>query len=105
MKKTLLLFFLFILGSCSYEHPEYEANKKLAEKWVETFETQNMELWEEVVSEDVVDVAPMYGMGQIDYAASKQIAEFMLTATLMLNLTTQYGYLESILYNEARWEC
>ena len=76
MKKTLLLFFLFILGSCSYEHPEYEANKKLAEKWVETFETQNMELWEEVVSEDVVDVAPMYGMGQIDYAASKQIAEF-----------------------------
>ena len=80
MKNTLLLFFLFILGSCSYEHPDYEANKKLAEKWVETFETQNMELWEEVVSEDVVDVAPMYGMGQIDYAASKQIAEFYVNS-------------------------
>ena len=39
-----------------------------------------MELWEEVVSEDVVDVAPMYGMGQIDYAASKQIAEFYVNS-------------------------
>ena len=39
-----------------------------------------MDLWEEVVSEDVVDVAPMYGMGQIDYAASKQIAEFYVNS-------------------------
>ena len=76
MKKILLLLSLFIITSCSNEHPDYASNKKLAEKWVETFETQNMELWEEVVSEDVVDVSPMYGMGQIDYASSKQIAEF-----------------------------
>ena len=76
MKKILLLLSLFIITSCSNEHPDYASNKKLAEKWVETFETQNMELWEEVVSEDVVDVSPMYGMGQIDYVSSKQIAEF-----------------------------
>ena len=59
MKNTLLLFFPIYLGDRALTNTlEYEANKKLAEKWVETFETQNMELWEEVVSEDVVDVAP-----------------------------------------------
>ena len=76
MKKILLVILIFIVSSCSNEHPDYAANKELAQKWIETFETQNMDLWEEVVSEDVVDVAPMYGMGQIDYASSKQIAEF-----------------------------
>ena len=40
-----------------------------------TFETQNMDLWEEV-SKDLLDVAPMYGMGQVDYATSKQVAQF-----------------------------
>ena len=80
MKKILLLLSLFIITSCSNEHPDYASNKKLAEKWVETFETQNMGLWEEVVSEDVVDVSPMYGMGQIDYASSKQIAEFYVNS-------------------------
>ena len=76
MKKILYTTLLFIVASCSTTHPDYEANKKLAQKWVETFETGNIELWEEVVSKDVVDISPMYGMGEINYEASKQIAEF-----------------------------
>lgn len=76
MKKILYITLLFIITSCSTTHPDYEANKKLAQKWVETFETGNIELWEEVVSKDVVDISPMYGMGEINYEASKQIAEF-----------------------------
>ena len=76
MKKILYTTLLFIVASCSTTHPDYEANKKLAQKWVETFETGNIELWEEVVSKDVVDISPMYGMGEINYEGSKQIAEF-----------------------------
>ena len=76
MKKLLLITISFIVVGCSTTHPDYEANKKLAQKWVETFETGNIDLWEEVVSKDVIDISPMYGMGEINYEASKQIAEF-----------------------------
>ena len=76
MKKIILFLLLISFTACNTSHPDYEENKKLAQKWVETFETQNMDLWEEVVSEDLLDVAPMYGMGQVDYATSKQVAQF-----------------------------
>ena len=76
MKKIILLLLVISFTACNTSHPDYESNKKLAQKWVETFETQNMALWEEVVSEDLLDVAPMYGMGQVDYATSKQVAQF-----------------------------
>ena len=80
MKKLLLLLLIVSFTACNTGHPDYEANKKLAQKWVETFETQNMDLWEEVVSEDVIDVSPMYGMGEVDYASSKQVAEFYVNS-------------------------
>ena len=33
-------------------------------------EDQNIELWKEAVSEDLQDIAPMYGMGMVDYETS-----------------------------------
>ena len=76
MKKISLLLSLLVFVSCSTSHKDYESNKELAQKWVETFESGNMDLWNEVVSEDVLDISPMYGMGEVDYTSSKQIAEF-----------------------------
>ena len=75
MKKLLLLILALLVVSCS-NNPDYENNLKLAKKWVKAFETSNLDLWKEVVSEDLVDVAPMYGMGQVDYKTSLQVAEF-----------------------------
>ena len=63
--------------SCS-TNPDYQNNLKLAKKWVQAFETSNVELWKEVVSEELVDVAPMYGMGMVDYETSLQVAEFYI---------------------------
>ena len=53
MKKGILLLLSIVLTSCQTSHKDYEANKALAEKWVETFETENMDLWDEVVSKAV----------------------------------------------------
>lgn len=78
MKKIFLLLSVALFISCSSKHSDYEANKKLAQKWVASFETGNIELWKEVVSEDVLDVSPVYGMGQVDYNSSLQIAEFYI---------------------------
>ena len=61
--------------SCS-TNPNYQNNLKLAKKWVQAFETSNVELWKEVVSEELIDIAPMYGMGQVDYKTALQVAEF-----------------------------
>ena len=78
MKNILILLTLFIVGcnSASNNKKTYESNKALAEKWIQTFETGNLDLWKEVVSKDLVDVAPLYGMGQVNYDQSLQIAEF-----------------------------
>ena len=57
MKKILLLISL-ITVSCS-SNPDYDSNLDLAKKWVQAFETGDIELWKEVVSEDVQDVATM----------------------------------------------
>ena len=62
--------------SCSTNNPTYEENLTLAKKWIEAFETGNIDLWKEVVSENLVDFAPMYGMGEVDYNTSLQVAEF-----------------------------
>ena len=79
MKKLIFVIsVLFIYGCNNVSNPQYEANKALAEKWVKTFEDGNIDLWKEVVSEDLLDVAPLYGMGQVDYAASLQVAEFYI---------------------------
>ena len=43
---------------------------KLAKKWVQAFETSNLE-WKEVVSQELVDAAPI-----VDYQTSLGIAEF-----------------------------
>ncbi|MDG1966646.1 MAG: hypothetical protein P8I41_00650, partial [Flavobacteriaceae bacterium] len=74
MKKILLLISL-ITVSCS-SNPDYDSNLDLAKKWVQAFETGDIELWKEVVSEDIQDVAPMYGMGRVGYDASFQVADF-----------------------------
>ena len=75
MKKLLLISLGLLVLSCT-SNPNYETNLTIAKKWVEAFETSNIDLWKEVVSEDLVDVAPMYGMGQVDYKTSLQVAEF-----------------------------
>jgi ketosteroid isomerase-like protein/quinol monooxygenase YgiN len=74
MKKLLLLISL-IAVSCS-SNPESDSNLELAQKWVQAFETGDIELWKEVVSKDVQDVSPMYGMGRVGYDASFQVADF-----------------------------
>jgi len=76
MKKLLLMICLSVFFGCETSHKDYEANKNIAQQWVRTFEEGNIDLWKEVVSEDLVDVAPLYGMGQVDYATSLQVAEF-----------------------------
>ncbi|MGB2086584.1 MAG: antibiotic biosynthesis monooxygenase [Flavobacteriaceae bacterium] len=77
MKHILFCLSLFLLVGCnSVTNKDYEANLVLAKKWVSSFETNNVELWKEVVSEDLVDVAPLYGMGQVDYQTSLNIANF-----------------------------
>lgn len=79
MKHILILLTVLIVG-CNAKRisntKNYESNKALAEKWVQTFETGNLDLWKEVVSKDLLDVAPLYGMGQVNYDQSLQIAEF-----------------------------
>jgi len=75
MKKILLISLGLLVFSCT-SNPNYETNLTIAKKWVEAFETSNIDLWKEVMSEDLVDVAPMYGMGQVDYKTSLQVAEF-----------------------------
>ena len=74
MKKIVIILGLLVM-SCS-TNPDYQNNLKLAKKWIEAFETGNIDLWKEVVSENLVDVAPMYGMGEVDYNTSLQVAEF-----------------------------
>lgn len=78
MKQVLLLITILIIGcnTVSNNNKNYETNKALAEKWIQTFETGNLDLWKDVVSKDLLDVAPLYGMGQVNYDQSLQIAEF-----------------------------
>ena len=72
MKIFLILVLGLLVLSCSTNNPTYEENLTLAKKWIEAFETGNIDLWKEVVSENLVDVAPMYGMGEVDYNTSLQ---------------------------------
>lgn len=76
MKKLFLLLSIVLFVSCSTSNPDYDANLVLAKKWVQAFETGDIELWKEVVSEDIQDIAPMYGMGRVGYDASFQVADF-----------------------------
>ena len=75
MKKFKLLLIGILFVSCD-SNPDYQSNLAVAKKWVQAFEDGNIDLWKEVVSEDVQDVAPMYGMGRVDYNTSLQVAEF-----------------------------
>ncbi len=76
MKKLLIIVCAIVLYGCDTSHKDYEANKKIAQKWVQAFETSNIDLWKEVVSKDLLDQAPMYGMGQVNYDVSLQVGEF-----------------------------
>jgi len=75
MKKFKLLLIGILFVSCD-SNPDYQSNLAVAKKWVQAFEDGNIDLWKEVVSEDVQDIAPMYGMGRVDYNTSLQVAEF-----------------------------
>ena len=75
MKKFKLLLIGILFVSCD-SNPDYQSNLAVAKKWVQAFEDGNIDLWKEVVSEDVQDIAPMYGMGRVDYNSSLQVAEF-----------------------------
>ena len=77
MKKIILLFVGILFIGCD-SNPKYESNLAVAKKWVQAFEDQNIELWKEAVSEDLQDIAPMYGMGMVDYETSLQVAEFYI---------------------------
>ena len=75
MKKIILLLAGILFVGCD-SNPKYESNLAVAKKWVQAFEDQNIDLWKEAVSEDLQDIAPMYGMGMVDYETSLQVAEF-----------------------------
>ena len=77
MKKFKLLLIGILFVSCD-SNPDYQSNLAVAKKWVQAFEDQNIELWKEAVSEDLQDIAPMYGMGMVDYETSLQVAEFYI---------------------------
>ena len=77
MKKIILLLVGILFIGCD-SNPKYESNLAVAKKWVQAFEDQNIELWKEAVSEDLQDIAPMYGMGMVDYETSLQVAEFYI---------------------------
>tara|TARA_A100001388_G_scaffold276771_2_gene265511 strand:+ start:3532 stop:4320 length:789 start_codon:yes stop_codon:yes gene_type:complete len=77
MKKIILLLIGILFVGCD-SNPKYESNLAVAKKWVQAFEDQNIELWKEAVSEDLQDIAPMYGMGMVDYETSLQVAEFYI---------------------------
>ena len=89
MKKILILALALLVLSCSTNNPTYEENLTLAKKWIEAFETGNIDLWKEVVSENLVDVAPMYGMGEVDYNTSLQVAEFYVQNYLNVKFKNQ----------------
>lgn len=78
MKNLYLLFISLILFSCSQQNPEFESNKALAQKWIQSFENNDLDLWKEVVSEDVTDQSPVYGAGLLDYNGSIQTAQFYI---------------------------
>ena len=75
MKKIILLLAGILFVGCD-SNPKYESNLAVAKKWVQAFEDQNIDLWKEAVSENLQDIAPMYGMGMVDYETSLQVAEF-----------------------------
>ena len=77
MRKLLIVASIFLFYGCN-TNPDYRSNLELAKKWVQVFENGDIELWEEIMSEDLLDQAPLYGMGEVDYATSKQIAEFYI---------------------------
>ena len=77
MRKLLIIASIFLFYGCN-TNPDYKANLELAKKWVQVFENQDIELWKEIMSEDLLDQAPLYGMGEVDYATSQQIAEFYI---------------------------
>jgi len=77
MKKIIFLLAGILFVGCD-SNPKYESNLAVAKKWVQAFEDQNIELWKEAVSEDLQDIAPMYGMGMVDYETSLQVAEFYI---------------------------
>jgi quinol monooxygenase YgiN len=77
MKKIILILAGILFVGCD-SNPKYESNLAVAKKWVQSFEDQNIELWKEAVSEDLQDIAPMYGMGMVDYETSLQVAEFYI---------------------------
>ena len=77
MKKIILLLAGILFVGCD-SNLKYESNLAVAKKWVQAFEDQNIELWKEAVSEDLQDIAPMYGMGMVDYETSLQVAEFYI---------------------------
>ena len=77
MRKLLIIASVFLFYGCN-TNPDYKANLELAKKWVQVFENQDIELWKEIMSEDLLDQAPLYGMGEVDYATSQQIAEFYI---------------------------
>ena len=90
MKNYILLFSTLLFIACD-TNPKYESNLATAKKWVQAFEDGNVDLWKEVVSDDLQDVAPMYGMGTVDYETSLQVAEFYVQ-----NYT-------DVKFNEAVW--
>ena len=84
---------LFFIYGCNSHHPDYEANKALAQKWVKVFEDRDIDLYKEIMSKDLRDQAPLYGMGEVDYETSLQIAEFYINSyknasTLVCDINT-----------------
>jgi len=79
MKKLLIIISVMFFYGCN-TNPDYQANLELAKKWVQVFENGDIELWKEIMSEDLRDQAPLYGMGEVDYATSQQIAEFYVNS-------------------------
>ena len=79
MKKLLFIISVMFFYGCN-TNSDYQANLELAKKWVQVFENGDIELWKEIMSEDLRDQAPLYGMGEVDYATSQQIAEFYVNS-------------------------
>lgn len=70
MKKLLILSVAMLVMSCqnSYDLSEYQANQKVAETFLLTYQSPtNFELFKSMVDENIVHQSPVYGQGEVGY--------------------------------------
>ena len=79
MKKYILIFVTLFMISCDSDNG-YADNVKAVKKLVSAFEKADVQIWKDVVSEDLVHTPPVYGTEENggDYESALAQAEFYI---------------------------